>query len=34
LIRSPYRDALATQALVDAAIRSQKTQRFEKVETI
>ena len=32
LIRAPYRDALNTQALVDAAIKSQCTNCFEKVE--
>ena len=34
LIRSPFADALCTQALVDAAARSQATAQFEKVEQV
>jgi predicted dehydrogenase len=34
LIRSPFADALCTQALVDAAIRSQSSESFEQVEQV
>jgi len=34
LIRSPFADALQTQALVDAAARSQATAQFEMVEQV
>lgn len=34
LIRSPFADALSTQALVDAAVRSQTTSQFEHVEAV